>query len=264
MPDGIALGKKITFHVWATQRGEYVPLLKHFWRAPGTCRANLMCNGACSLRQQGTIFAAATLQPALVEPRSAIAVRVAKRSPAIWQRHSHAKHHCYRARFDAACSHTLWLWLMAALLQTLLLLPSQAPFDLPCSSQRVLVAGTLATGATMVAAAVVAWRQRLAVQGSVLGATAFRLPRWPMAMGQTWQSTDPGPKQAFPRPRGRGGVRAVNPLLGALFGGRTGHRRSTVRDVSASGRAVAAVIIGSAIGGGATHRVVVKMSVVNL
>ena len=136
VPDGIALGKKITFHVWATQRGEYVPLLKHFWRAPGTCRANLMCNGARSLRQQGTIFAAATLQPALVEPRSAIAVRVAKRSPAIWQRHSHAKHHCYGARFDAACSHTLWLWLMAALLQTLLLLPSQAPFDLPCSSQR--------------------------------------------------------------------------------------------------------------------------------
>ena len=34
--------------------------------------------------------------------------------------------------------------------------------------------------------------------------------------------------------------------------------------VSASGRAVAAVIIGSAIGGGATRRVVVKMSVVNL
>ena len=107
----------------------------------------------------------------------------------------------------------------------------------------------------------VAWRQRLAVQGSVLGATAFRLPRWPMAMRQTWQSTDPGPKQAFPRPRGRGGVRAVNPLLGALFGGRTGHRRSTVRDVSASGRAVAAVIIGSAIGGGATRRVRCKMVV---
>ena len=156
--------------------------LKHFWRAPGTCRANLMCNGARSLRQHGTIFAAATLQPALVVPRSAIAVRVAKRSPAIWQRHSHAKHHCYGARFDAAISHTLWLWLMAALLQTLLLLPSQAPFDLPCSSQRVLVAGTLATGATMMAAAVVAWRQQLAVQGSVLGATAFRRPQWPTAM----------------------------------------------------------------------------------
>ena len=264
MPDGIALGKKTTFHVWATQRGEYVPLLKHFWRAPGTCRANLMCNGARSLRQQGTIFAAATLQPALVEPRSAIAVRVAKRSPAIWQRHSHAKHHCYGARFDAACSHTLWLWLMAALLQTLLLLPSQAPFDLPCSSQRMLVAGTLATGATMVAAAVVAWRQRLAVQGSVLGATAFRLPRWPMAMRQTWQSTDPGPKQAFPRPRGSGVVRAVNPLLGAYLAGESNTAKVRMRDVSASGRAVAAVIIGSAIGGGATRRVVVKMSVVNL
>ena len=149
MPDGIALGKKITFHVWATQRGEYVPLLKHFWRAPGTCRANLMCNGARSLRQQGTIFAAATLQPALVEPRSAIEVRVAKRSPAIWQRHSHAKHHCHGARFDAACSNSQRQRLMAPAARDAAAAPSQALFDLPCSSWRVFVAGAPATGAAM-------------------------------------------------------------------------------------------------------------------
>ena len=119
----------------------------------------------------------------------------------------------------------------------------------------MLVAGTLATGATMVAAAVVAWRQRLAVQGSVLGATAFRLPRWPMAMRQTWQPMDPGPKQAFSSPRGSGVVRAMNSLIGACFGGRTETAEVRVRDVSASGRAVAAVIIGSAIRGDLTRRV---------
>ena len=56
----------------------------------------------------------------------------------------------------------------------------------------------------------------------------------------------------------------MNPLLGTYLAGEPDTAEVRVRDVSASGRAVAAVIIGSAIGGGATRRVVVKMSVVNL
>ena len=55
MLDGIALGKTFTADVWATQRGECVPLLKHFWRAWGTRRAYLTCSGARSSRQQGTV-----------------------------------------------------------------------------------------------------------------------------------------------------------------------------------------------------------------
>ena len=178
MPDGIALGEYYTAQVWDTQRGEFEALLESAGHVPCKFDVQWSTQPATAWNDIRRRNSAASTR----RPRSAIAVRVAKRSPAIWQRHSHAKHHCYGARFDAAISHTLWLWLMAALLQTLLLLPSQAPFDLPCSSQRVLVAGTLATGATMVAAAVVAWRQQLAVQGSVLGATAFRRPQWPTAM----------------------------------------------------------------------------------
>ena len=53
----------------------------------------------------------------------------------------------------------------------------------------------------------------------------------------------------------------MNPLLGAYLAGEPDTAEVRVRDVSASGRAVAAVIIGSAIGGGATRRVRCKMVV---
>ena len=206
-------------------------------------------------------FAAATLQPALIETWSAIVVCVAKRSPAISQRNFHCKTSLQRCTIRRSLQSHAAAAVEGRAAANAAAAPSQAPFDLPCSSWRVLVAGALAMGATMVAPAVVAWRQQLAVQGSVLGATAFRRPRSPMAMRQTSHTTDLAEKQEFPYPRGSGCVRGVNPLLGAYLAGESNTAEVRMRDVSASTRVVAAVIIGTAVGGGTTRRVRCKIVV---
>ena len=56
-------------------------------------------------------------------------------------------------------------------------------------------------------------------------------------------------------------MRAVNPLLGAYLAGESNTAEVRMRDVSASTRAVAVVIIGTAIGGGTTRRVRCKIVV---
>ena len=259
--DGIALGKTFTADVWATQRGECVPLLKHFWRAWGTRRAYLTCSGARSSRQQGTVVrrrnSTASTRRNVVCDRGMC--REAQPS------HFAAKLSCKTSLQRCTIGRSLQSHTAAAVegraAANAAAAPSQAPFDLPCSSWRLLVAGALAMGATMVAPAVVAWRQQLAVQGSVLGATAFRRPRSPMAMRQTWHTTDLAKKQEFPCPQLSGCVRGVNPLLGAYLAGESNTAEVRMRDVSARTRAVAVVIIGTAIGGGTTRRVRCKIVV---
>ena len=103
-----------------------------------------------------------------------IAVRVAKLKSRHFAAQHSCKHCCYGAGLGAACSHTHWQWLMAAVLQTLLLLPSRARFDLPCSRWRVLEAGALASGVAKVAPVVAARRHLQAAEGPEMGATAVR------------------------------------------------------------------------------------------
>jgi|ETNmetMinimDraft_17_1059902.scaffolds.fasta_scaffold33088_2 hypothetical protein len=104
----------------------------------------------------------------------AIAEHVAKLSRALSQRIVHASYGWYGAALRLACSPSQRQRLMAVLLRMLLLLPSQARFDLPCSRWRLLEAGSLASGVAKVAPAVAARRHLQAAEGSEMGATAVR------------------------------------------------------------------------------------------